>query len=1287
MEVNHQKNILYIDADKETYSGMSIYTVSGVNSELEGAAKELEILAQQIHVAKVEVVVEGAWKELEREKQIPKNTEKIRIAYFGDKKIQSVSFSNEKDKNEKEFVGYALDGCAETLFPLIDKRVEEVEMVYIVPNIAGMNVLSTGALVGVYDGGSTKTYHYKIKGERLGKIAFSGGVYEETSSGKTSVHIPARLSDRFVAGKKETLEVIKSSLALLQNALEFKLPITRFNIVFSTVEIENIVGSGFAVLNISQIMVPEAIDQCFSSIRVLAKIVSEQYFGIFSYSTAEADQWMYAGLAEHLTMFLLETFLGINEVKYEQNRWMEQIYREDVEEPPLSSSERRKSSLRSEFFVKKSGIFIRTLENNLTRAFMQKIMKEVLEMKNATTVDLVRVVKGITGKDVRSLFEWYVYKTGIPLIAVQVDQSSKATGLSVTIRQKFHSVHPEANRQISGNICLRVYETDSVMDHVLSVGSNTTTHEISGSHRSQKRKQKAEEAPSLLWIRMDPGLEWMKVGSIAQADYMFAEQLVSEKDVYGQMEALSGLQKNPSESVCAVLERVMADPNMFYKISISAGVLLAKSANEELGYFGFQRVVQYFISNYCIQNTTIVRTNDFLQFRSYFLQKNIAASMSLCQLDRTKTLGERTVRAKNVVSAFLLNLMRYNDNTGNPYEDSFYLADIITSLSMALCSDAYLDATPFVVEIEKLRRKDLVVPSHQNIVTCAAIKALTRLAVQGYLEISVKGMLPYVSKRNFYKVRMAAYESLVVLHSESVLKSVLARIIDESRVVRVHVLRIIRDAGRCAGLPLYEKLQRCREEVERVKKTYLGDSETEEVVEEILRLVSEPTEVVSGTGADEQAEHDLSNDEAEHPPRRIVVKLARPLIVKLPVLFENKVRVEDAPEPLPEERQTEISKEEESALYEADEHKKKYLLDEPPSKGIALLIDTLKTNKAATHIQQNSKKNQGVIEETLYTLDWIPSLEYEPKIEIDSLSSRIENSGEGYTMNHLYHQAMCVFRRFFTTVPYDTSSYSTVKYFQAFFEREYSRFRQLPNSQYGAVDAETEIGPGREVLKKMLEKIVKEDVYKIFTQPVDLAALKPFKYLEIVRRPLDIATIKSAVEGGWYAMAECACADVLHVFDVCVLYNQEGSNICKEAERLKELSLSLIKEALPHFKAKTTLAQVLHAVSLALCTSEYAIFQEKVKREEYPQYYHLVREPMTLSLVAERARSGYYRNLPHYEADVQKIYTASVIYNGNGSEITKLGKKLVQDAQTKIKEAFPWHMSTFTKRTRSTRRE
>lgn len=1442
MRITHQKNIIHIDPANGRYGGRAIMAISASEQE------EIDIDHSGLKIDKVEVqggdgwvpaafseeapawtgdlemyrkaTREGGWKGPRIRIRCPAERREVRIrmTFSATEHNQAISFYEPKEDEDThmEFVAQNIERRGAMLFPCAEDLGQRypLDMLYILPSSAPLVVASSGKLHAIYDGGRTKTHHYKIEEPIYpGLVSFAAGLYEEAASGGRGVfYIPSFCFKAFSTGIKEICEIFRAGVGVSGMFLETRFPYEQMAVVMSACEIEQSFGRNIAIHDVSVLAKTEAIDQCFGAIKVVSRLISQQYFGSLASPPSEQDTWMYVGMAEHLKAHLVEMAMGSNEVRFDLNRDIDFIHKEDVHQPPLHSADRDRASFDSPFFVKKSGCFMKILENNLSRAFIQKIFREVLtfcrepersalaketggeaeaqeesetEGRCASTYDLIRIIKGITGKDMRAMFEYYVFKSGVPTIFATVEQNQSMGGFSVTLKQKCTGARHDANKFLAGNICVRAYETDSAFDHVFFLGHTASTHELACHARPKKSKKKKEgeeeeSGASLLWIRIDPAIEWMKGTVVEQADYMFAEQLISEKDVYGQMEALQGIQKNPSESVCSSLERVMGDTSSFYKVSLAAGILLAKSVNEESGYFGFQRVVQFFINNFCIQNTTIVKSNEFSVFQTYFIQKCLSSCLSLCQLDITKKVADRIVRAKNVISAFLLNLIRYNDNTSNAYDDTFYLSDLVNSLALSLCSDAYLDPEPFIEEIERLRKKDMLFPSYHNLVTCASIRSLARLSTRGYLEMDKDVLFQYLDPSNYHRVRQAAAEALVLLHfaDSNVMEHLLSICLAERRLMKKQILWCIRSLLTCANMDADQYLSKYRERfVEIWRRAAMGDDSVSGLCAEIVCLLGKDVSIERGEEA-QQMTHELSSEEeeprplaeAEHPAVKIKILLRKrkhagdPLLLKFgceivkasqgvsyskivkmiakrektkemekererarPKAISPKTPAEEAPRALTEEDIDAMHRRDgfTEAWAEASSEELKGLVFS--MKAMALLCRKLMKNKIHTLLSHHIKKfaplppiegsaNAGrefaeIYEDIMGTragdatgdeIDGvkvalgIPAGHQPPKDSSQpaypqasrtrsarhenpypSLSTEIprEERGLSYNSWDFHCDVSDVFRTFFTYSIYDTSPYSSVRYYLIYFEKEFATYHVLPRARWLKLD-----GKRREAAIALVDELIRSDASGIFTSPIDMGSLRPYKYQEIIRNVLDLGTLRERLCRGEYYFAQCFVQDLLQIFKNCRVYNQKGSEIYSAGATMEEVAEKLIKSSrvLASRRRDDAELSTFHAALLDATESlegnpAYAIFCTRVSHVSYPAYYSVVTHPMTLGEIHRKCAESVYLNIAHYESDVGQILQNSVKYNGGHSDITKLAKRLCGEAGEIVRRMFPWH--------------
>lgn len=71
---------------------------------------------------------------------------------------------------------------------------------------------------------------------------------------------------------------------------------------------------------------------------------------------------------------------------------------------------------------------------------------------------------------------------------------------------------------------------------------------------------------SLLWVRIDPELEFIRNVNIKQSEDNWHFQLLLEKDIIGQYEAIHQLKQYKSEPAYDALKHVAQNKEYFYKI-------------------------------------------------------------------------------------------------------------------------------------------------------------------------------------------------------------------------------------------------------------------------------------------------------------------------------------------------------------------------------------------------------------------------------------------------------------------------------------------------------------------------------------------------------------------------------------------------------------------------------------------------------------------------------------------------------------------------------------------------
>ncbi|SCU95759.1 LAFA_0G02146g1_1 [Lachancea sp. 'fantastica'] len=238
------------------------------------------------------------------------------------------------------------------------------------------------------------------------------------------------------------------------------------------------------------------------------------------------------------------------------------------------------------------------------------------------------------------------------------------------------------------------------------------------------------------WIRIDADFEWVCKVYINQPDYMFASQLQQDRDVEAQIDSIRFFQDvvmNSNENslvYSSILTRTAMDDRYFYGVRVEAcralSSFVVSQANSDHFMGGAKHLIKIFQHYFCYENSSIPFNNDFSSYQRYFLQGAIPHLLS--QVKNDNDLCPRFVKR------FLLNIVRYNENAENSYDDTIYVVNLIKSAVTSALNDP--DDEPFyrdlLHELRRFKNLDQWIPSYQLLVTKCIMDQHLRLAVDGF---------------------------------------------------------------------------------------------------------------------------------------------------------------------------------------------------------------------------------------------------------------------------------------------------------------------------------------------------------------------------------------------------------------------------------------------------------------------------------------------------------------------------------------------------------------------------
>ncbi|KAF8665397.1 hypothetical protein AX16_000416 [Volvariella volvacea WC 439] len=315
------------------------------------------------------------------------------------------------------------------------------------------------------------------------------------------------------------------------------------------------------------------------------------------------------------------------------------------------------------------------------------------------------------------------------------------------------------------------------------------------------------------WIRMDADFEWIAKIRFEQPDFMWVSQLQRDRDVVAQLEAVHALAEKPTAIVSSTLTKTVLVSNYYYRIRCEAALALVSCAIRQLEFLGLFHLFKLFL-RYCydpedshqdlFNHSYVPKPNDFSDFAEYFVRKSLVIAISRIRFENGKT--------PSIVRQFLIDQLRYNDNTTNSYSDAYYICTIISAAACATLStappergellptEARVEQTPedadllqqILKEVERYRKMDRLIPSPHNIVTIAALEFHLLMTLANLIPSKLKDFFPLTREGNYTQVRIAAFDLLFLTkwytpQIMSYILSVMAN--DASRLVRRHVAR------------------------------------------------------------------------------------------------------------------------------------------------------------------------------------------------------------------------------------------------------------------------------------------------------------------------------------------------------------------------------------------------------------------------------------------------------------------------------------------------------------------
>ncbi|KAL5544709.1 hypothetical protein UlMin_008493 [Ulmus minor] len=624
---------------------------------------------------------------------------------------------------------------------------------------------------------------------------------------------------------RNTVEFFHSAFSCYKDYLSVNFPFGSYKQVF--VEPEMAVsslslGASMSIFS-SQILFDEKIiDQTIDTRIKLAYALARQWFGVYITPEAPNDEWLLDGLAGFMTDLFIKRHLGNNEARYRRYKANCAVCKaDDSGATALSSSASCRDlygtqciGLYSKIRSWKSVAILQMLEKQMGPESFRKILQTIVSRAQ----DKTRSLRSLSTKEFRHFankvgnlerpflkeyFPRWVESCGCPMLRMGFSYNKRKNMVELAVLRGCTAIQDSSASIVSskpesenrdgevgwpGMMSIRVYELDGTFDHPVlpMTGENWQLVEIQchsklAARRFQKPKKSSKldgsddngdgapavdvrssiESP-LLWMRADPEMEYLAEIHFNQPVQMWINQLEKDKDVIAQAQAIAMLEASPQLSFAIVnaLNNFLTDSKAFWRVRVEAAFALANTASEETDWAGLLHLVKFYKSRRFDADIGLPKPNDFRDFPEYFVLEAIPHAIAMVRAADKKSPREAV--------EFVLQLLKYNDNSGNTYSDVFWVATLIQSVGeLEFGQQSILLLSPLLKRIDHLLQYDRLMPSYNGILTISCIRTLAQVALKlsGFVPLDriFELLKPFRDVKAIWQVRIEASRALLDL--------------------------------------------------------------------------------------------------------------------------------------------------------------------------------------------------------------------------------------------------------------------------------------------------------------------------------------------------------------------------------------------------------------------------------------------------------------------------------------------------------------------------------------------
>ncbi|CAI4227145.1 unnamed protein product [Auanema sp. JU1783] len=617
---------------------------------------------------------------------------------------------------------------------------------------------------------------------------------------------------------KHTVSPLDKILEYFEELLSCRYPFPSYKQVFVDKAPDQVTSySSLTIFSVNVLFHKKVIDVVQETRAHIAVGVAQQFFSCFIGPTHWLEWWVPKSLARLISSLYIEKVFGNSEFMYQIKKYMSEVIdyesqwgkiylrsqNNNVQRTNLHCDPRFEqtcSPLYAEASWKKGLLTLRMLLKRIGQEPFFQVLHKILTVghqcserrdKPASWSHLVlstdsffRTVTSVTGNEIPTFVEQWICAGGHASFQLQYTFNRKRNMIELEVKQDVN----EGNGRLRylGPLIVVVQELDGSFQHTVQIDGDVSRSDLQC--HSKGRRQKRKKVPlytgeevevdlsnmdpdsPVLWIRADPEHLLLRQLLIRQPIYQWEYMLKYERDVIAQLTALDHVQQFPSAQSRAVLLEIIAGDHFFYRVRCKAAYSLSAVLNRMTeAWSGQPDLIDMFKKQYGSKSCSqIPRPNNFVatsqNLQHYFLMQALPQAAANMRNQAGSCLSE--------VKDFIIDLIKFNDNSTNRYSDDHYRAALLKALSNTIVPSPNLSSTlspgelsadtvKALQELTLALNMDTLKPSYGKIVGITALNGIYALQRNNYIPHDSKIFWMFAAPKICVQMRIAALTIIV----------------------------------------------------------------------------------------------------------------------------------------------------------------------------------------------------------------------------------------------------------------------------------------------------------------------------------------------------------------------------------------------------------------------------------------------------------------------------------------------------------------------------------------------